>query len=478
MHSNTATQSLLPLLNLGGRELEPSRNDKTDAAQKSDFKRVMAAEKQAEPKDSPVKNDHRQASQTSSEDEAREHRDDVSSSDSEQHQPDDSQSPRWTPNKRESEQAADDRTSNDYATEHEDAPSADFNPNTLVGSEHSLLEAGDQAEAVLEVPADAIVSLEELARAVSGVVEGLDSGTATVNDGVPTQVIDPLVQAASVSADAQSTGVAGPVGLLASANVVNTTARTSVRVGDGVTGAFVDPALAVVDGGAQANDEVGLLKSRAVLLDTPLAGEAASRVLASPTAAVMASNTAALQAATDTSQQASIGKEALSKIDAAMTREAPANAARALARPTQVAQGVAQFSLPDQSKPGQPQWQTAIADRVAVMASQRITSAEIKLDPPELGQLQVRVTLNQEQASVSFVSQHAVVREALDQTAFRLREMFDAEGLNLVDVDVSDQSFQQQDQQAQSQDGGADQDEAALEPVVTKISQGLVDQFV
>lgn len=155
---------------------------------------------------------------------------------------------------------------------------------------------------------------------------------------------------------------------------------------------------------------------------------------------------------------------------------------RAASRPINVQQGNAQFTMPNQTKAGQPQWQTAVAERVAIMATQRITSAEIQLDPPELGQLQVRVTLNQEQASVSFASQHAVVREALDQTAQKLRDMFDAEGLNLVDVDVSDQSFQQQNEGGNGSSGqgdsGADQDEDAQAPVLVKISEGLVDQFV
>lgn len=128
----------------------------------------------------------------------------------------------------------------------------------------------------------------------------------------------------------------------------------------------------------------------------------------------------------------------------------------------------------------QPEWHSAIAERVAVMAAKNLSSAEIQLDPPELGQLLVRVTLNQEQASVNFSSQHAAVRDALDQTSHRLREMFEAEGMNLVNVDVSDRSFQQRQQQETAAAGGGDgaQDESAAEPVVVRQGQGLIDQFV
>ncbi len=109
----------------------------------------------------------------------------------------------------------------------------------------------------------------------------------------------------------------------------------------------------------------------------------------------------------------------------------------------QAAIGKAQLSvvIPFQ----QAQWGQAVAERVMWMSSKGIQEAEIHLDPPELGPLQVKVSMANEQAHVSFVVQHSSVREALDQNAMRLREMFDAEGIDLVDVDVSDQSEQNAD---------------------------------
>lgn len=132
---------------------------------------------------------------------------------------------------------------------------------------------------------------------------------------------------------------------------------------------------------------------------------------------------------------------------------------------------------------GQPQWQAEVAERVALMASKNIKSAEIQLDPPELGPLQVKVSVNQEHASVVFASQHAQVREALDQTAFRLREMLQQEGMTQVDVDVSDQSFAQE--QGEQKSGGEassrqeGESDASQETVVSvKTSRSLIDHFV
>jgi flagellar hook-length control protein FliK len=88
---------------------------------------------------------------------------------------------------------------------------------------------------------------------------------------------------------------------------------------------------------------------------------------------------------------------------------------------------------------GQPQWSQAVGDRVLWLAAQNISSAELRLDPPELGPMQVRVSVQQDQVQVTFTSPHANVREALDQGASRLREMFNEQGLN-VNVEVSDQA--------------------------------------
>jgi flagellar hook-length control protein FliK len=94
----------------------------------------------------------------------------------------------------------------------------------------------------------------------------------------------------------------------------------------------------------------------------------------------------------------------------------------------------------------QAQWSNNVAERVVWMNSMGLKEAEIQLDPPELGAMQVKVSMVNEQAHVSFVVQHASVRDALDQTAMRLREMFEAEGVELVDVDISDQTPREKDE--------------------------------
>lgn len=93
-------------------------------------------------------------------------------------------------------------------------------------------------------------------------------------------------------------------------------------------------------------------------------------------------------------------------------------------------------------------WDQALGDRVLWAANQKLQSAEIKLNPPQLGPIEVRVQMHHDQAQVSFTAQHASVRDALEAAAPRLREMFSANGFNLVDVNVSQHSFAEQQRQA------------------------------
>lgn len=92
---------------------------------------------------------------------------------------------------------------------------------------------------------------------------------------------------------------------------------------------------------------------------------------------------------------------------------------------------------------GNDGWSDAVADKVMWFSANKISSAEIHLNPPDLGPLQVRVSTQHDQASVVFTSQHAAVRDALDQALPRLREMMGGQGMQL-DVSVGGQNAQQQ----------------------------------
>ncbi len=97
-------------------------------------------------------------------------------------------------------------------------------------------------------------------------------------------------------------------------------------------------------------------------------------------------------------------------------------------------------------------WTDEIVNRVMYLSSANLKSAEIQLQPAELGRLDIKVNMTaDQQAQVNFMSAHPVVREALESQSGRLREMFAQQGMGQVDVNVSDQSRgQEQQQQAQT----------------------------
>jgi hypothetical protein len=103
-----------------------------------------------------------------------------------------------------------------------------------------------------------------------------------------------------------------------------------------------------------------------------------------------------------------------------------------------------QMQMPAGTPPTAKNWGRAVADKVIIAASQNLRVANIQLDPPELGALQVRLQVvgPDQQMSVSFTSPHAAVRDVLEQQLPRLREMLEEQGINLGESSVNDQKNQ------------------------------------
>lgn len=132
---------------------------------------------------------------------------------------------------------------------------------------------------------------------------------------------------------------------------------------------------------------------------------------------------------------------------------------------------------------GQNAWETNLGSRLQMMVGQNIQSAEIRLDPPELGALDIKIKVTNDVASVSISSAHAQVREALESAVPKLREMFAESGVALGDVNVRQESFAQQQSNQEEHSGfsgnttGADNNEE-LQTVSRKIvSDSLLDIY-
>ena len=88
----------------------------------------------------------------------------------------------------------------------------------------------------------------------------------------------------------------------------------------------------------------------------------------------------------------------------------------------------------------QAQWSQGLGQRLMMMADGGVQSARIKLHPEHLGQLDVRIEIEEDTARVWFTANNSQAREAIESTLPKLREMFDSNGLDLVGTDVSDEA--------------------------------------
>jgi len=93
-----------------------------------------------------------------------------------------------------------------------------------------------------------------------------------------------------------------------------------------------------------------------------------------------------------------------------------------------------------------------LQDRVNIQASNNIKTAQIRLDPPDLGHIKLTVAIEGDKVSVSIVSQNSVVREALMQTSERLRHELVNQNFINVSVDISSGSEGQANQEQQTEE--------------------------
>lgn len=99
-----------------------------------------------------------------------------------------------------------------------------------------------------------------------------------------------------------------------------------------------------------------------------------------------------------------------------------------------------------------------LQERINIMMSRNIQRADIRLDPPELGSVQIRVNMSGEQASVQFQVQSAQAKDAIETAMPRLREMLEQQGIDLADTQVGEQS-KEGERTAGGQGGSAEESE-------------------
>lgn len=84
----------------------------------------------------------------------------------------------------------------------------------------------------------------------------------------------------------------------------------------------------------------------------------------------------------------------------------------------------------------EPNAATQLKDRLMYQLNNKIQSAEVKITPEDLGTVQIKVNLQQEQLSVQFVVQQSNAKELLEQQMPKLKDLLQQQGLQLTDGQV------------------------------------------
>ncbi|HEY6897314.1 MAG TPA: flagellar hook-length control protein FliK [Rhodocyclaceae bacterium] len=250
----------------------------------------------------------------------------------------------------------------------------------------------------------------------------------------------PLPQAAPQSAEdtAQMVADSGIAALPITPQIIS---RDSAPTRAGKGDKTADPAVAkaAVDGEAQA----------ALNSDGRQNGGKAAAIAAQPAAnlapvatAVQAADEKEIGLASKTHGALGNGGEASQSFQALLQS---AQAAAPTAHRATEAAATARIDTPV----GQPGWSHEVGDKLAWMVGKQESRAELILTPPNMGRIEISLTLNGDQANASFVSSNPAVREALESALPRLREVLADAGVRLDQAQVGADSTPNQ-----SSDGG------------------------
>ncbi|MCE1969896.1 flagellar hook-length control protein FliK [Enterobacter cloacae] len=175
-------------------------------------------------------------------------------------------------------------------------------------------------------------------------------------------------------------------------------------------------------------------------------------------------NTPAANAAPLTAQPAAVSSEAI------ITADVPASSSvSAVALPAAVRISVAhapQQVVTVNHPPETPEWKQSVSQHIALFSRNGLHSAEIRLHPEELGSLQISLRMQQDQAQIHIVSEHAHIRHVMEQAMPQLRAAMAESGIQLGQANVSAEGQQfaagEQGQNASGDEHGAQEGEEPL----------------
>lgn len=262
----------------------------------------------------------------------------------------------------------------------------------------------DVAEIIAEPPADAFAVLASMLTGIAPAQPG--TAPAATDDGT-----DPVADSDADSSDAPATALIAPA--------MPAIAAEASRAATPATPAGETPDL------------------------RPAPAQAATQAM--PTAsAILAADTAATAERSAENGKNGAQQQGFDALLAAAAREtqiiAGGQHAAAHAAPVEAAAtNVAAIATPV----GARGWDQEVGQKLTWMVGRQESRADLVLNPPQLGRIEVSISMNGDQANAIFASPNPTVREALEQAMPRLREILQDAGISLGQTQVGAESFQQ-----------------------------------
>jgi flagellar hook-length control protein FliK len=127
-----------------------------------------------------------------------------------------------------------------------------------------------------------------------------------------------------------------------------------------------------------------------------------------------------------------------------------------------------------------PQWREEVAGTIASVVTRGIERAELRVTPPELGPVEVRIDVSRGEATLTIVAAQPATRDALEQALPLLRDLLADSGLALGDTSVRQGHREQDAPRSDARDDRRDDEAAAIAATPLRITLGpprLVDVF-
>jgi flagellar hook-length control protein FliK len=97
-----------------------------------------------------------------------------------------------------------------------------------------------------------------------------------------------------------------------------------------------------------------------------------------------------------------------------------------------------------------PDWGPALNQRITWMVANSLQNANITVNPPNLGPLEINIQTDQNKTNVQFIVTSSEVRQAIQDSIPALSKMFESGGLQLGQADINSRSYNQNRENAKT----------------------------